>query len=98
MGYEQSVREKHKFEKAVRDFFKYASVMTDEEIELCTGRIADRITSSDSESIKMNINQIIKYGRKHFQIGLKGYLVPSQINLRDLSYLLLRNLMMLRNS
>ena len=79
MGYEQSVREKHKFEKAVRDFFKYASVMTDEEIELCMGRIADKITSSDSASIKQHLSIKGALLKKYLECRLLGLIKQSRL-------------------
>lgn len=53
MSFEQQVREKHKFERSVREWCTYVGMMTREEIELCMGRIADHINLEANEIDKI---------------------------------------------
>jgi hypothetical protein len=54
MSFEQQVREKHKFERSIREWFTYVGMMTREEIELCMGRIADHINLEANEIDKIH--------------------------------------------
>jgi hypothetical protein len=54
MSYEETVRAKHAFQDSLKEFFRYASAMTLEEIEISMGRIADLYTSTNTEFEKFH--------------------------------------------
>jgi len=43
VSYEAFVREKHRFEHSIREMSEYVAVMSNDEIELALGRLADRV-------------------------------------------------------
>jgi len=54
MSYEEAVRAKHAFQNSLKEFFRYASAMTTEEVELAMGRIADRLSTANSEEARFH--------------------------------------------
>lgn len=72
MSYEQAVRTKHQFQANLKEFFRYASAMTIEEIELALGRIADRLSTSTAEQDSF-----------HYQV--KGVALKIYFDLRQVS-------------
>lgn len=56
MSVEEAVRRKHAFQRALKGYLQFVSVMSREEIELSVGRLADLLNSSEDEAEALHVS------------------------------------------
>lgn len=60
MSFEQQIKERHAFEDRLQQFLFAASIMTDREIELTLGRLADALSSGVSTDRALFNGRVLK--------------------------------------
>lgn len=85
MSVEEAVRRKHDFERALKDYLQFISVMSREEIELSLGRLADHLnrTNDETEAFHVRVKgAVLKIYLELRRVGIKKQSKMKRMTLR----------------